>query len=215
MSNDPLNGDYELVRTKSVDELAAVVETLNLAGVKHRVSSTKAGFDISEVGRGDYPADMMVMVEREDVKAARAALEGSFTETPLPEDHFLHSSPDEEILEILAAPNEWDPFVVVHARRIARERDLKLVVEEAKSAEYLQALAKGKPAERWHVILGWISVVLGGVVGMWIGFSLAYDKDSHEEGDFYSYDAPTREMGLWMLGCGLASLLVWRLLIWR
>lgn len=205
--------DFELVRTKSSDELAAVVETLTTAGVPHRVSSTRAGFDIAEVGRGDYPADMMVMVSRTNLQAARSALEGSFSETELPADHFLHTAPDEEILEILSAPADWDPFVVVHARRLAVERDIKPAEITVKSAEQIQALEAGRPAAQWHLVLGWVSVALGGIIGMGIGYSLAYMKEVHAEGEFYTYDARTRELGRWMMWSGVAMLIVWRFIL--
>ncbi|MBB5037964.1 hypothetical protein [Prosthecobacter dejongeii] len=205
--------DFELVRTKSGDELAAVVETLTTAGVPHRVSSSQAAFDITEVGRGDYPADMMVMVSRADLHAARLALEGSFAETELPADHFLHTASDEEILEILSVPADWDPFVVVHARRLAADRDIKPAEITVKSAEQIQALEMGRPAARWHLVLGWFSVLLGGIVGMGIGYSLAYMKESHAEGEFYTYDLRTREIGRWMMWSGVVMLVVWRFIL--
>ena len=205
-----MSDSFELVRTKSGDELAAVVETLTAAGVPHRVAGTRAGFDITEVGRGDYPADMLVMVPWTEVKAARAALEASFAETELPGDHFLHSSTDEELLEILAVPLEWDPFVVVHARRLAAGRGLQPAATEAKAAEVMEALSLGKPAARWQVILGWVSVLLGGLVGILIGASLAFSKERHPEGEYPTYDARTRQMGEWMIWCGVGMLVVWR-----
>ncbi len=208
-----MSNDFELVRTKSGDELAAVVETLTNAGVPHRVAGTRAGFDITEVGRGDFPADMLVMVPYTEVKAARAALEASFAESELPKDHFLHTSTDEELLEILAKPEDWDPYLVLHARRLADARGTKLTAKvETKVAQLTEEQTRGFPAQPWQLILGWAAVAFGGVLGIIIGYSLAYSKEKNLSGEYFTYDEATRETGSMMLWCGLAMLIFWGLL---
>lgn len=171
----PADTSFELMRTRSEEELAAVIETLNAASVPHRVSTTKLGFDISEVGRGDVPPEMFIMVEQADLPAARAALESSFASTSLPEEHFLSTASDEELLEILAAPQEWDPLVVVHARRLAVEKNLDPTVLVQRAEEHRQKLKLGKQApgyneasRRFGRVLLWASFA------MLIGWQILY-----------------------------------------
>lgn len=208
-----MSNDFELVRTKSGEELAAVVETLTTAGVPHRVAGTRAGFDITEVGRGDFPADMLVMVPHTEVKAARAALEASFEESELPEDHYLHTSTEEELLEILAKPEDWDPYLVLHARRLAEARGAQLEAKiETKAAEISEQMTQGIAAPMWQLMLGWAAVVFGGFLGVIIGYSLAYSKEKNLQGEYFTYNEATRETGGIMLWCGLAMVIFWGLL---
>lgn len=213
MMNDQSNAfRIELLRSKSADEISAVSHLLTEASVPHRVSDTKAGFDITEIGRGDDPSDILITVEHSDYENARQVMEQSYSESDLPEDHFLHSASDHELLEILSCSAEWSAFDVAHARKIACQRKLDTSTLAAKKEERIDILRQGKPAPRYLLYLGWGTAFLGGVISIGIGYSLAYLKETTPEGEFPAYDESSRKIGRKMMFFGLFMLVAVRLL---
>ncbi|WP_395751042.1 hypothetical protein [Prosthecobacter sp.] len=212
-SQDPQEA-CELLRTTSPEELKAASELLKKAGIPHRLAGTKAGFDIMEVGRAGGPSDKLILVPREVLSRASALMEDSYAETPLPDGHFLHDASDDEILEILAAPEEWSFFDLAHARRIARERKLSVGAIEQKKAVHVDEVREGKPAPKMLLRLGWILALVGSGIGIILGIGIAVSKEKTPYGVFYKYDSASRKSGANMAQAGATmSLLVLLLLV--
>jgi hypothetical protein len=150
---------------------------------------------------------VIVKVPRSLHAAARAALESASLSAELPANHYLLTSTDEELVEILAQSSEWSPFDVSHARRLIRERGIDLKKVEAKHAEFLERLRRGRPASKQLIYMGWVFSVLGGVIGFGIAWSLAYMKEKTPHGEFFSYDEASRAVGQRMLKLAVAVLL--------
>ncbi|WP_395740873.1 hypothetical protein [Prosthecobacter sp.] len=204
----------ELLRTTSLEELKAAAELLKTAGIPHRLAGTKAGFDIMEVGRAGGPSDKLILVPREALSKASALMEESYGGLPLPEGHFLHDASDDEILEIIAAPEEWSFFDLAHARRIASERQLSAGDLEQKKVEHVDAVREGKPAPKMLLRLGWILALVGSGIGIILGIGIAISKEKTPHGVFYKYDEASRKSGTGMAQAGATmSLLVLLLLV--
>ena len=188
-----------------------VAEILTTAGIPHQASGTQAGFDIASIGRADVPADILITVESQDYSKARHALEEALAESELPEGHFLCSASNDDILDMLASPGEWSSFDIAQAQKLARQRNLSLEHLHQKQSEHVAAAMRGKPAPTWLLVLGWSASLLGGVIGIGIGYSLAYMKEQTPEGGHFTYDEPSRKAGRYMLGFSLFMLVAVRL----
>jgi hypothetical protein len=209
LSNSPR---LEILRTSNAEEVELAGEVLTTAGIGHTVSSSRAGFDYSAIGRSDVPPDLILTVAREDYTTVSAALEQAFSASELPDDHFLRTASDDEVLAILASPGEWSPFDVAHARKLASQRNLDPAILTVRQAERREALERGKSAPHWLLILGWASAFLGGVIGIGIGYSLANMREKTPDGDFYTYDEVSRRIGRRLLFFSLFMLVAVRLL---
>lgn len=185
----------ELLRTTSQEELNAASKLLHKAGINHRLAGTKAGFDIMEIGRAGGPVDKLILVAKEDHASACKVMEESYAGTPLPEGHFLRDASDNEILEILAAPEEWSFFDLAHAKKLARERQLSAVDLAEKKAVHMDALREGKPAPKMLLTLGWLLALVGGVTGIILGVGIVISTEKTRHGVFPKYDKASRESG--------------------
>ena len=88
---------------------------------------------------------------------------------------------------------------MAHARRLIGERAIDLKKVEDKRAEHLRQLRQGRPASKQLILLGWVFSVLGGLIGLGIGWSLAYMKEKTPDGEFFTYDEESRVIGKNML----------------
>lgn len=138
--------------------------------------------------------------------AARAASETEHLKVDLPENHYLLSSTDEELVEILAQSSEWTGYDVAHARRLVGQRGIDLKKVEDKRAEHIHQLQWGKRASKRLILFGWIFSFLGGLIGVGIAWSLVTMKEKTAYGEFFTYDEESRAIGGRMLKVGGAVL---------
>ncbi len=201
----------ELNRCRDEESVEETTGPLEAAGIAYKVGSTATNFDISKIGTGDDP-EVIISVRREDYDEARAALEREYAKYDLPDDHYLLSSSDEDLADILANPSDWNAFDVVHARRLAEERDIDSLLVREKKAERVEKLKLGKPASMRLLICGWVLSCLpvtglfGGIIwlgwviaGTGIALSLCLMKEKTPDGDFYTYNSEARKVGGMML----------------
>jgi len=209
----------ELLRSKSLEELEVVVHLLEEAGIACRVSSVKASNNYTQLGHLDEPEDGVVTVAQADFRAARDTLESAYAEEELPEGHFLRTGSDEDILAVLAEPDDWSAFDVAHARRLAQERGLDLSQQKVVAEKLRKNYEAGVPAPLWLIILGWVMVVvscgtdLGLIFSVGIGYRIAFWKVDRALGGFYLYDEPSRQTGKVLFYTAIVVGVAWHLLI--
>ena len=188
----------ELSRCRDGESVAEIKAILDAAGISYRVGSTATTFDITAIGSGS-DAEVIFSVRRSDFSAARSAMENEFLSDALPDDYYLLTFSDEELAEILGKPSEWSAFDVAHARKMAEARGIDEAQVIKKREERIKILQQGKPASRTLLFFGWLFSALGGLIGLGIAWSICHMKEKTPEGEYYTYDARSREIGRPML----------------
>lgn len=184
----------ELQRCRDAEGVLELTRLLDEAGIPHRVGSDAPVTDISSIGTGNE-AQAIVSVREEDHEAARNLMEHDSLQVELPSDHYLLTSTDDEIAEIVAQPGEWSAFDVAHARRLMKERGIDPHRIEIKRQERLQQLREGKQASPLLIGFGWLATIAGGWFGIIIAWSLCHSKEKTPDGDFHTYNVRSRAMG--------------------
>ena len=201
----------ELQKFRESSEAKEVANLLEQAGVNFTVSNTSRAFDVSQIGGlgGDSSDEgILIAVRESDFESARSILEASYLSTPIPDDHYLITASNEDLAEILATPDEWSPFDVVHARSMMSKRGIDLELIEEKKQKRIEALKSGKPASNWLIWGGWAGALTGGLIGVGIAWSLTSMKEKTPEGEFYTYDDRSREIGKKMMSVSIVVLLL-------
>jgi hypothetical protein len=193
-ADDPV----ELQRCRDPESLTQIGQILDAAGIAYQRSSLPPMFDIGKIGAGD-DTPVIVSVPRNLYAAARAAMESAFLKTSLPQDHYLLTSTDEELAEIVGQSSEWSAFDVAHARRLIGERGIDSKKVKNQRAQQICRLERGRPAPKLLILFGWVFSVLGGAIGFGIAWSLSYMKEKTPHGDFFTYDEESRAVGRKML----------------
>lgn len=210
VSYHKMESDFiELSRYRDNQNVAETTDILDSANIPYRLGATASHFDITTIGTGSTP-EVIISVRREDYIAARSAMEDEYLKIKLPEDHYLLTSADDELADILGKPEEWSAFDVAHARKIARDRGIDDALIKRKKSERMEQLQRGKPVSKKLLIFGWISSVLGGLIGLGIAWSICFMKEKEPEGEFYTYDERSRELGrpMFKVACWMTAIIL-------
>lgn len=169
--------------------------------------------------------EYLVKLRPEDFERANHLInahERQFIDQVEPE-YYLLSFTDEELLDVVAKPDEWNAFDVELAKKLLAERGRPIdeSFESKLQTERLSQLKKEENSPLVWLILGYICALLGvflafflAVVGVFIGWYLMAGKKTLPNGEqVYIYNANNRFQGKVMLifSCstfGLSLLLI-------
>jgi len=149
-----------------------------------------------------------IKINPSDFEKAEAILEKE-SENILDEidqDYYLLSFTNEELYEVLLKSDEWSVFDYKLAQKILTKRgkaiDLEMLTSLKK--ERLKILAKPEENQKPWIIAGYIFSLLGGGIGIVIGYSLWTSKKTLPNGErIYSYNTADRETGKTIFIIGL------------
>lgn len=119
-------------------------------------------------------------------RAEAALLEQARTEEQdIPSDHYLHGFSDAELTEILVKPDEWSANDAVLAQSLLRQRGKPV------SADAIQLIRKARmddlraeqEPQTAFIVLGYVSALLGGLVGIAIGWHINTAKRTLPNGE--------------------------------
>lgn len=132
------------------------------------------------------------------------------------EDHYLFGFKDEELFDILASPDEWSAFDYQLARRILKQRgiDVDARLLDLLKKSRLHELAQPEAKQTANLWLGYLFALLGGIVGLFMGWHLATAKKTLPNGErVYVFRTRDRQHGKWIIVLGLTMLIGW--LLWK
>nr|WP_294784176.1 hypothetical protein [uncultured Flavobacterium sp.] len=141
-----------------------------------------------------------VKISQADFEKAETILEKE-TENILEnidQDYYLLSFTNEELYEILLNSDEWNIFDYKLAQKLLTNRGKTIDHEMLLSLkkERLKILAKPEENQKPWIIAGYIFALLGGGIGIVIGYSLWRSKKTLPNGErIYSYNSNDRKNG--------------------
>ncbi|MNY23836.1 hypothetical protein D3C86_1575190 [compost metagenome] len=113
-------------------------------------------------------------------------------------DYYLLSFSDEELYDVLLKSDEWNVFDYKLAQKLLKERGKNIDLDMLSSLkkERLKILAKPEENQKPWIIAGYIFSLLGGGIGIVIGYSLWTSKKTLPNGQrIYSYNDADRNHG--------------------
>lgn len=130
----------------------------------------------------------------------------------LPSDHYLFGFSDEELMELLARPDEWNGLDVALASRLLRERGRDVSPEAVQQLRQRRVAELARPADSsgaW-IAAGYGFALLGGLVGLFIGLHLfSHQKILPDGRRVPAFSAADRRHGRRIFALSLASVLLW------
>lgn len=179
---------------------AQELETLlNKNNIKTLLADNIAPVDITFSG-STVQNQYEVKIEASDFKNADAILEKEAENLldTIDKDYYLLSFTNEELYEVLLSSDEWSVFDYKLAQRILTTRGKTIDPEMLASLkkERLKILAKPEENQKPWIIAGYIFSLLGGGIGIIIGYSLWKSKKTLPNGErVYSYTTEDRKSG--------------------
>lgn len=125
---------------------------------------------------------------------------------------------DQELLDIYVNSDDYQAEFVKLADQELTKRRIPLekyrIEKEAKSHSSIELLQQGKKGNELYIALGFLSALLGGLIGIIAGYTYSQSKhNGPSETQFYVYDKPTRDKGRIMMIIGIFALLI--TMIWK
>ncbi len=131
-------------------------------------------------------------------------------------DYYLFEFTDEELIEIITKPDEWSKFDYLLAQKLLKDRgkEIKPEVAETIKRQRLQELGKPEEGQRSWILLGYISALLGGLLGIFIGHHLRYHKKTLPNGDrVFAYTVADRDHGFNIFLIGIVFFIIWTVIL--
>lgn len=195
------------------EEAEVIVSIIGKAGIPYRIDRARAPVDLtfsSDMAHERIilciPADLFVEADKALASSVAEEPESSFGE------HYLNDFSSEELIELLHKAHEWSPGDVVIARRLLAKRGVDADEESitAKQQENLAAIREPVPGDKFMIAAGFLLALLGGLLGIALGWSYATLKERDATGkEFYRYDTRTRELGRLMMYLGIVCGIAW------
>ncbi|UYZ65050.1 hypothetical protein [Hymenobacter weizhouensis] len=192
-------------------------ELLDQHQIPHEARWERPDFDVT-FAHNPTSRRFLVLVRPDDFEKARALEEEASRQltAAAPPDHYLRTFTDNELLDVLARPDEWSAFDVALGQELLHQRghDVSDGVLALLHQQRLRELARPEPRQRVWVSIGYVLALLGGVLGILIGWHLSSHHKTLPDGRRVpSFAEEDRRHGRRMLGLGIGCGLLW--LGWR
>lgn len=186
-------------------------EKLKENGINYIIENERNYFDPAFANNA-FASNILLKIRSTDFTKAHIILEENYkTELKnIDKDYYLLSFTDEELIEIICKPDEWGYFDYQLALKLLKERgkEVNLEVITLLKSQRMKELSKPETTHRHWVYLGYISSILGGLLGLFIGWHLSYFKKTLPNGErIYAYTETERNHGTRMLLISCASLI--------
>jgi hypothetical protein len=124
---------------------------------------------------------------------------------------FLKEFEDDDLIQIIQNPNEWDTGDIEIAKLILKERgniNSESDVNEIRKTK-IEALIKGKNGETLWITIGFIFALLGGLWGFVLGWYYNTDKTTAPNGErYFTYNPITRKKGLYIFYISIVAAII-------
>jgi len=191
---------YEQERANGLTELLAD------NGIEFELTEDKENLD-ALYGDKQFSKQYFVKIKADDFKKVDSILL-NLSEKELEtvdKDHYLFGFTDEELFEIISKPDEWNEFDFQLAKKILRERGKEINQDtiDLLKKQRLNDLAKPEEGQRNWIYAGYIFALLGGLIGVFIGWHLSTHRKTLPNGQqVYGYKQEDRKHGrrIWIIG---------------
>jgi hypothetical protein len=126
-------------------------------------------------------------------------------------NHYLFTFSDEELFDLLVKPDEWSSFDVALASQLLRKRGRDISPDTLKLLRQHRVAKLAEPDHDRSIWIrsGYVSALLGGFIGFFIGYHLYAHRNQLPDGRrVYAYSPKDRVHGLRIMTLGAVVLLL-------
>lgn len=151
-------------------------------------------------GNTELSKEFIIKLKKADfVRADNILLEESVDDVDsIDKDYYLFGFSDLELTDVVVKKDEWNAFDFLLAQKLLKERGHEITDDEVEALRKQRLIDLSKPEQNqtgW-IIAGYIFALLGGVLGMFIGWFLLTHKKTLPNGErVHNYSKANREQG--------------------
>jgi hypothetical protein len=200
--------NYSIFRKfPTLEQATELKDLLNENGIESILADNVPPVDVTFSGN-TLQNEIEIRIKQSDFKKAEDILEKNAEELidQIDKDYYLFEFTDEELYEVLLKSDEWNAFDYTLAQKILKQRGKSVDKELLNSLknERLKDLAKPEGNQKPWIIGGYVFSILGGFLGLIIGYFLWTSKKTLPNGQkVYSYSENDRKHGKYIFYIGL------------
>jgi len=193
----------EFLTFRRFNELAMAKELTSLLDEKNIEYETEENSLVANpllVSGDEMTAEFCIKLRKDDFNKVNALLVANAEQATedIESDYYLFDFTNEELKDILINFDDWSAFDFALARKILKERGIFIDEKEIVSitTERIIALEKPEKSEKLWVVIGYMSALIGGVIGIFIGWMMWRFKKTLPNGEqVYAYVDDDRKHG--------------------
>ena len=200
------------------DEAISLLEFFKEKGIDGSIVKYRPIVDKIYVGV-NYHREFQVRIKSYEFNKANEILDRHINQnlSEIGEDYYLHSFTDNELLEIIEKPDEWNNQDIIISKKILRDRGVTISDDEVseKKIARIKKLEKPEREDGLFIILGYFFSVFFGFFGIGIGLLIRNAKKTLPDGrKVFLYDNKTRDHGknILIIGLSITALVLFRIL---
>ena len=166
------------------------------------------------MSNNEFSKDFRVKLQRKDFEKADNLLQ-QLSQAEIDEidkNYYLFSFSDDELIDLIAKRDERSQFDFLLAQKLLKERGKEIspeMIEQIKKERIIE-LSKPEESQTSWIISGYVFALLGGLLGIFIGWYLSTHKKTLPNGNrIYVYSAIDRKHGSRILIVGVIFLTFW------
>ena len=190
-------------------------QLLELEKVDYTLENNSLSLDATITGN-NFGSEFCVKIKKGDFKKIDEILLKKSEEDiqEIPDNYYLLSFSDEELIDVIAKSDEWSAFDVSLAKKMLKEKGKEVTQEEIDliKNKRLAELAKPEKSQKTYIIAGYVLAILGGWLSVFIGWHLLTYKKTLPNGDtVYAYSENDRKEGNRIFILGIIFMVIWTL----
>ena len=191
-----------------------MIELLKKNNIPYEFEDNSPSADLSATYGSVPQSEFIVKIMKEDFSKTDTLLEKEALEIipTLDKEYYLFSFTNDELYDVIENYDKWNTVDFILAQQILRERGEVLTDEVTieKKERRIRDLAEPESAMQGWIFIGYISAVLGGVLGMFIGYHHWKFKKRLPNGErVFTYDEISREKGRILFYTGAFFFIIW------
>ena len=216
-------------RFNDIDLANEFAERLNQLGIYCEIDNQTAPFDVT-YANNPLENDVRLKLKPADFAKANAALDEYYKSQldTVDKEYYLFQFTDNELMEIIAKPDEWNRLDYQLAQKLLKEHGKEVQPEMAAKLqnERIADLSKSEKTPSYWIYAGYIAPLLtvatgltffgmmiaipGALMGLIISLLLLYSKKTLPDGNqVYMYTAGQRRHAKIILAISIASFAFW------
>lgn len=197
-----MENSFQIFRTFPTKEAAIVLQNL-LSGfnIKSETGNNIPSADITFVN-DTFNHQYEVRIKQADFDQAEKILLKDVDIESIDPSHYLFQFTDEELYDILLKPDEWSALDYKLTQQLLSERGITINEELLTTLKNkrLEALSRPDKNQQSWIIAGYIFAIVGGILGLIIGYLLKSSKKTLPNGKrLFTYSASDRKHGQYIL----------------
>ncbi|MRG47656.1 hypothetical protein GFS24_21210 [Chitinophaga sp. SYP-B3965] len=199
------------------EEAIAISELLKEKNIPVELENTPVLLDQQLIGQ-QFENTFLLKIPADYFRKADGVLRAAITvdEQDVEEDYYLLSFSDKELQEVIEKKDEWGSYDYTLALQLLEKRGISYTPVQlaAINDKRLQQLATPERGNVTWIVIGYMSVAIGGLLGFFIGAYIIIAKKTLPDGTrMFAYSEETRKQGKYILILGAVVFPLWVLYV--